>query len=112
MSDKLTKFKEVLREVFQMDQADLDFGIYRIMNQKREEIDKFLDQDLLPQVKQLLEQNRTDDSKSLKEELDRAIKNANSIGMDPNVVPKFRELQEKFSVQTDLSGLENEVFSH
>ena len=37
-----------LKEMFQMDQADLDFGIYRIMNAKRDEISQFLEQDLLP----------------------------------------------------------------
>jgi adenine-specific DNA-methyltransferase len=112
MSDKLTKFKEVLREVFQMDQADLDFGIYRIMNQKRDEIEKFLDRDLLPQVKQLLEQNKSDDSKSVKDELDKAVENAKSIGVDPNAVPKVRDLQERYSAQADTSAMENEVFSH
>lgn len=35
-----------LKEMFQMDQADLDFGIYRIMNEKRDEITRFLEQDL------------------------------------------------------------------
>ena len=112
MNDKLNKFKEVLREVFQMDQADLDFGIYRIMNQKRDEIDKFLDNDLLPQVKKLLDLNSTNDSKSVKEELERAVENAKSIGVDPNSVPKVHELQEKYSAHVETSSLENEVFSH
>jgi len=31
-----------LKELFQMDQADLNFGIYRIMNAKRDEISQFL----------------------------------------------------------------------
>ena len=44
------KFKQLLAELFMFDQADLDFGIYRIMNAKREEITRFLDTDLLPQV--------------------------------------------------------------
>ena len=44
------KLKNVLKEVFQLDQADLDFGIYRIMNQKRNEINDFLENRLLPQV--------------------------------------------------------------
>ena len=51
MSENMNKLKAILREMFQLDQADLDFGIYRIMNQKREEIEQFLDRDLLPQVK-------------------------------------------------------------
>ena len=50
-------FIKKLEEVFMMDHAELDFGIYRIMNQKRNEIKKFLENDLLPQVKSILAQN-------------------------------------------------------
>ena len=35
MSAKLDKLRRLLAELFQLDQADLDFGIYRIMNAKR-----------------------------------------------------------------------------
>lgn len=38
---------EKLKELFQLDQPDLDFGFYRIMHMKAEEISQFLDQDLL-----------------------------------------------------------------
>lgn len=34
MSEKLTSLKKKLMEMFQLDQAELDFGIYRIMNEK------------------------------------------------------------------------------
>ena len=50
MITQYEKLKGILREMFQMDQADLDFGIYRIMNAKRDEIEKFLDKELLPHV--------------------------------------------------------------
>jgi adenine-specific DNA-methyltransferase len=46
------KLKDLLKELFQFDRKDLDFGIYRIMNHKRDEILHFLDHDLLPQVRQ------------------------------------------------------------
>ena len=42
------EFRRLLAELFMFDQADLDFGIYRIMNAKRDEINRFLDSDLLP----------------------------------------------------------------
>ena len=48
------KLLSKLTEIFQLDQADLDFGIYRIMNSKRDEILRFLERDLLPQVKSVL----------------------------------------------------------
>ena len=42
----LAKFQTLLRELFQFDCADLDFGIYRIMNHKRDTIEKFITQEL------------------------------------------------------------------
>lgn len=48
------KFIAKLQEIFMMGHAELDFGIYRIMNQKCEEINRFLSLDLLPQVKDAL----------------------------------------------------------
>jgi len=41
-TENLIKFQGLLRELFQFDCADLDFGIYRIMNHKREAIEKFI----------------------------------------------------------------------
>jgi|MudIll2142460700_1097286.scaffolds.fasta_scaffold22261_6 adenine-specific DNA-methyltransferase len=40
------KFQELLKNLFQFDCADLDFGIYRIMNDKRQVIERFIGQDL------------------------------------------------------------------
>jgi len=54
MTDSLKKLRSKLTEMFPLDQADLDFGIYRVMNLRRDEIVRFLDQDLLPQVRALL----------------------------------------------------------
>lgn len=42
----LIKFQQLLRELFQFDCADLDFGIYRIMNRKRGIIEHFIAKDL------------------------------------------------------------------
>jgi len=41
-SKSIQKFQSLLRELFQFDCADLDFGIYRIMNYKRQVIEKFI----------------------------------------------------------------------
>jgi adenine-specific DNA-methyltransferase len=46
MSDSQQKFQQLLRELFQFDCADLDFGIYRIMNYKRAVIERFITDDL------------------------------------------------------------------
>jgi adenine-specific DNA-methyltransferase len=50
MSTPREKFQGLLRELFQFDCAELDFGIYRIMNQKRAVIERFIEKDLLDGV--------------------------------------------------------------
>jgi len=42
----LIKFQDLLRKLFQFDCADLDFGIYRIMNHKREAVERFISEQL------------------------------------------------------------------
>src|SRR5438067_2281359 len=42
----LERLKSLFRELFQLDLADLDFGIYRLLHLKRKEVEAFLTQDL------------------------------------------------------------------
>ena len=104
--------KAKLAEIFQLDQADLDFGIYRFMNQKRDEIERFLDDDLLPQVRQAFEEYQTGDRAHIEDELKEAVKQAESLGVDPDASSKVKELREKLAEAPDIAALENEVYSH
>ena len=112
MQTNYEKLKVLLRELFQMDQSDLDFGLYRIMNAKRDEIEKFLEHDLLPQVRAELARHTNLDSGVKKAELDEAIENAKRLGVNPDTVPKVLELRDELKKGGDLDALENEVFSH
>ena len=103
------KLLKILSEMFQLDQSDLDFGIYRIMNSKSKEIQEFLENDLISSIKDAFSSN---DNSSIQKELDEAIKQAQSLGADPETLPKVKELREKLSSTTSSSNLENEVFSH
>lgn len=47
MATPREKFQELLKKLFQFDCAELDFGIYRIMNHKHAAIEQFIDKDLL-----------------------------------------------------------------
>jgi adenine-specific DNA-methyltransferase len=107
------KLSALLKECFQLDQADLDFGIYRIMNQKRGEITRFLDHELLPQVKAAFDLYRPADKKVIEGELQKAIQGAQALGMDPDLVPKVKEIREQLATYAvDTGALENEVYSH
>lgn len=48
--DSVQKFQNLLKGLFQFDTSDLDFGIYRILNYKRDQIEKFIEEDLVNKV--------------------------------------------------------------
>ena len=50
MSSPRDKLQELLRELFQFGSADLDFGIYRVMNFKRDAIERFIQKDLVEAI--------------------------------------------------------------
>jgi adenine-specific DNA-methyltransferase len=63
------KLQSLLRELFQFDHADLDFGIYRILNEKRDEIEHFIEHDLLDAVEQGLAHFQAAERKELEAQL-------------------------------------------
>jgi adenine-specific DNA-methyltransferase len=111
MADSRTKLKNLLRELFQLDSADLDFGIYRIMNAKRSEIEIFLDNDLLPQIKEAFRDYQSSDSIQMKADLDKLVQQLKDADVDPELSPKVKAFREKLSTAIDVSALENQVFS-
>lgn len=54
-TENYERFRSLLEELFQFESADLDFGIYRIVNEKRDEIRAFLDEVLPKRVENELE---------------------------------------------------------
>ena len=109
-------FKKKLEEIFMMDHAELDFGIYRIMNQKRNDIQRFLDLELLPQVKQVLEGNNGGEADKAKK---RMAEIAASVGGNVEVLPKgtpmrdeYDKLEAQLAQSADTESMQAEVFSH
>src|ERR1700740_2845871 len=105
------KSKGLLREGLLFDHADVDFGIYRIMNAKRGEITSFLDRDLLPQVREALGQLEQADRAALDAELAKAVEQAKAVGVEPDVPPRVKELRQHFAQKADVEAIESEVFS-
>jgi adenine-specific DNA-methyltransferase len=68
----LEKLQRLLREMFQFDSAELDFGIYRIMNYKRDVIEKFISEDLAKAIANEL-------SKGALAEASRAVTDMNKV---------------------------------
>ena len=62
------KLKVKLREIFQFESEDLGFGIYRIMNYKRKEIEEFIEKELISEIGRQLELVGEEEISKIKEE--------------------------------------------
>lgn len=102
-----------LREIFQIDRPELDFGIYRILNSRAAEINKYLEDRLPAKIQQSLAIGNAANVQQLQAELQEAEKNAQGLGVSPDAVPKVKELRAKLKeATTGTSEHENAVFSH
>ena len=109
---KLDRLRALLREMFQLDRGDLDFGLYRIMNLKAGEIAAFLDEDLLPQVKTKLNLTSEEEMASLEEDLDNARKSAQKLRVDPDTSPLVQELYARLAEMRKDAAAEADVYNH
>jgi adenine-specific DNA-methyltransferase len=95
-NDSLADFRALLREIFQFDVADLDFGIYRVLNHKRDAIERFIDRDLVAFVRDELEAyeaGRTDEFEQEAKEAQAALVEnlgPGALDDDGNVPEAFR----------------------
>ena len=113
MSNKFEKLKTLLKELFQLDQPDLDFGLYRVMHSKSAEVSEFLDKDLLPQVQAASSKYQTADKAALKKELSKVIAGVEVAGMNPDASPRVKELRARIKNDAvDTCALESETYDH
>lgn len=125
------RLKGLLKSLFQFESAELDFGIYRIMNKKRDEIERFIEKDLIDAVD--LELGKYSDSKqvNLKDDIEYikaeireklgqdALDETENIKKNLLTTPFAKELDERYRKvraamrNSELSSQHKaEIFSH
>ena len=126
-SQNQKKFQQLLRELFQFDCADLDFGIYRIMNHKRDVVEKFISEDLEKAISEELDQGilhdqelalseLQDTTQLIKETLGKkaldAAGNLNETYHDIPIGQKYLKLQRRTRGARSRATLERDIFNH
>jgi len=123
----IEKFQSLLREIFYFDCADLDFGIYRIMNHKRAVIEQFINEELPTAIKKELNEGALAEQGQAQDALQTAKKKVldalgeDALDADGNLAQKYRETRagkEYLEAQTRAKGsrsteaLEIAVYNH
>ncbi|MBR6938050.1 MAG: site-specific DNA-methyltransferase [Prevotella sp.] len=112
--EQYNAFIETLQSIFMMDHEELDFGIYRIMNYKRDEINDFLKNKLLVQVDNILAANVGSDQLQKEKELGDRIAVLSNQGLTPDIIdtlPPIIQLREELKQFRSIADLKGDVFS-
>lgn len=127
MADPYARLQELLRDLFQFDCADLDFGIYRIMNHKRDVIERFVTQDLPKVVAAELERDALAEQSQAAQELQEVaaqIKDTlgrDALDADGNLAAAYRgtplgnkylALRSKFAGARGREAFATDIFNH
>ncbi|NPV87884.1 MAG: site-specific DNA-methyltransferase [Anaerolineae bacterium] len=127
MSEPLQKFQNLLRELFEFDSADLDFGIYRIMNRKRQVIEGFITEDLPKAIAEELRSGalaEQEQARKALEESRRKVLDAlgeNALDANGNLSETYRntpagkaylEAQAKAASTRPAEALEAAIYNH
>lgn len=111
-SKKFELLKALLRRIFQLDRGDLDFGLYRIMNLKSKEINEFLEDELLPQVKEVLTGVTNEEREDLENSIAVAIQMAENLKVPPEESGMISELREQLANVVVDAEAEGDVYNH
>lgn len=110
LRDRLLK---KLRELFQLDQPDLDFGFYRIMHAKSEQIQEFLDKDLLKVVEDAFGQANDTRRAELQAAYEKAIQTAKEFGAaNPEETEPVKKAKAALDALKDTISSEGEIYDH
>lgn len=115
MTPNQEKLVSLLKNMFQFDQADLDFGIYRIMNLKRNEINDYLERSLIPQISEGLQSLANIGNEQQIREIESQIANTKAMPISEAMkAPIIAELEAKKKnlSGTNIADIEGDVYTH
>lgn len=102
-----------LKEIFQIDRPELDFGVYRILNCRAGEINDYLENRLKAKVTESLATSGAANMENMQKELHEKEAQYRADGINPDTVPKVLEIREKLAKYgSGAADHENAVFTH
>ena len=116
MTDNQKKLLNILREMFQFDQSDLDFGIYRIMRMKRDEVNRFIEEELPAQITAGLSELAGLDTAADIAAIDKQIADTKATPLSDAIksaaVAELEEKKKSLAGSVDIAAVEADVYNH
>lgn len=113
MATELEKLKTLLAELFQLDAAeDLDFGMYRVLRLRREELTKFLDTTLAAEVERAMGSVAHKERTGVEAKMRQIEEQAAQFNARPDNNAEYVKLKAMLSETGDAASRERQVYAH
>lgn len=119
MNERMDRFINLLKEIFELDKSDLNFGIYRVMNLRKTQIEQFLSDRLPQMVQETLSPFAQGSKEEIRLQMTQIEESVAEMGMTVDALPetapkkqKYAQLKKQLAEGTDLAALETDVYSN
>jgi adenine-specific DNA-methyltransferase len=113
MNEKKQRLLNLLREMFQLNQPDLEFGLYRIMHAKRAQVESFLEIEFDQLIDKVFASRGARHEEEAKKEYEAARQKAIEFGApDPEAAPKVQQARARYDAVRLTGGEDAEIYDH
>ena len=104
---------DLLKQLFQLDQPDLDFGFYQIMHAQAETVTRFLEQDLLTIIQDSFGELDIELINRARQKYQQTLEQAQLFSLpDPEATIPVREARAHYEALLDKESNESEIYEH
>ena len=104
---------DLLKQLFQLDQPDLDFGFYQIMHAQAETVTRFLEQDLLTIIQDSFGELDIELINRAQQKYQQTLELARRFSQsDPEATIPVREARADYEALLDKESNESEIYEH
>ncbi|QTP55846.1 site-specific DNA-methyltransferase [Billgrantia sulfidoxydans] len=111
--DRRQRFIDLLHELFQLDKPELDFGLYRIMHAKSDQLSRFIREDLAQAIEEAFAEQGEEQLATMRQEIEEKRRQAEELGApDPDSAPAVKQARAAYDVAKREQNASADIYDH
>lgn len=107
------RFIKLLHELFQLDKPELDFGLYRIMHAKSDQLSRFIREDLAQAIEEAFAAQGEQQLAAMRQEIEEKRRQAEELGApDPDSAPAVKQARAAYDVAKREQNASADIYDH
>ncbi|MEG3081764.1 DNA methyltransferase [Halomonas sp. 5021] len=111
--DRKERFIKLLHELFQLDKPELDFGLYRIMHAKSDQLSRFIREDLSEAIEAAFAEQGEQQLATLRHDIEEKRRQAEEFGApDPDGTSAVKQARAAYDVAKREQNASADIYDH